>query len=563
MDRADEDRRANSATQALSRRANILRFLFRYRNSGVFAGLTLDPAMANEGIGEGSPDQFARDLEALGPTFVKLGQLLSTRPDIVPPAYASALERMQEHVAPIAYERVREVVEDDLGVRLSKAFAEFDTKPLGSASLAQVHRAVLHDGTEVAVKVQKPDIRRQLMSDLEVLRGIANAADRLTNVGRHVLFAEWLTEFSKIMMAELDYIAEAENLERFGQHLAPFPELWVPQPIWDLTSRRVLTMELVVGTKVNQISGVRRTEESMEPLAAALICGYLDQVFVHGEIHADPHPGNLRVTHDDRLAIFDLGMIAHVPPRQRDRLLKLLFAAVDGRGEQVAEEAIGLSTRLDDYDGQRFLREIGQLISRYAAHAASTSEGTVVTELVRIATACGLRTPPELSLLGKTLLNLDAVSRSLSPGLPVKPLLEEHLQRVMRARLRKSLSSANIASELMELQMLMREGPRKLTDILSLIASNRLQIRMMGLEESHLMENLQKIANRISAGVVTAALILASAQMMRIETQSRLWGYPTIALLLFLLAVGLGLGIVISAWLRDRRVGKHEERGPQ
>ena len=544
----------------LNRRTHILRLLLRYRNSGVFSGMRLDNVSRHDLPADGAPEQFVRELELLGPTFVKLGQMLSTRPDIVPPEFATALERMQEQVAPIPVERIRTAFEQELGVSVNRVFLDFDERPLGCASLAQVHRATLRDGTQVAVKVQKPEIAAQVRSDLGVLRGFAQAADRLTGLGRRVHFADWLAEFAKTLMAELDYQTEAENLVRFGQHLQPYPELWIPQPIWDLSGRRVLTLQLVQGTRVDAVSGLRRTEQSMAPLAGALIRGYLDQIFVHGEIHADPHPGNLRVTPDGRLAIFDLGMVAHVPPRLRERLLRLLFAAVDGRGEEVADETIALGTRLEDYDEERYLREVGQMIARYAAHA-NTTEGQVVLELVRIATATGLRTPPELSLLGKTLLNLEAVCRLLSPELEVRPVVERHLQHVMRARLRKSLSAANLASEAMELQSLLREGPRRFSDILSLVAENRLQMRVTGLEESRLMENLQKIANRVAAGIVTAALILASTQMMHIDTGLRLWGYPALALVLFLLAVTLGLGIVVSALLFDRRARAREERG--
>jgi len=544
----------------ISRRTQILRLLLRYRTSGVFSGLNLDPTVTAEVPADGNPEQFVRDLEALGPTFVKLGQMLSTRPDLVPPEFASALERMQEQVAPIPAERVREIFEEEIGVALGKVFSSFDEVPLGCASLAQVHMATLRDGREVAVKVQKPEIAAQVRSDLDVLRSFANAADRLTGLGRRVRFADWLNEFAKTLIAELNYEAEAENLVRFGQHLAPFPELWVPQPVWDFTSRRVLTMEMARGVRVDAIPPVRRTEQDMGAVASALIRGYLDQIFVHGEIHADPHPGNLRVTDDRRLAIFDLGMVAHVPPRLRERLLKLLFAAVDGRGEEVADETIALSTRLEDYDEERYLREVGQMIARYAAHD-TTTEGQVVLELVRIATATGLRTPPELSLLGKTLLNLEAVCRTLAPALDIRRVVERHLQSVMRARLRKSLSAANLASEAMEVQALLRDSPRRLSDILSLLAENRMQMKVTGLEESHLMENLQKIANRVAAGIVTAALILASTQMMRIPTEFRLWGYPAVAMVLFVLAVMLGLGIVLSALLFDRRARAREERG--
>jgi len=549
-----------SLVKGMNRRSQILRLLLRYRNSGVFSGMNLDARAVHDVPPEGNPEQFVTDLESLGPTFVKLGQMLSTRPDMVPVEFATALERMQENVAPIPVERVAAIIEQELGASVSKLFASFDPVPLGCASIAQVHRAELHDGRQVAVKVQKPEVAAQLRSDLEVLRSFALAADHLTQVGRRVRLRDWLNEFAKTLMQELDYQAEAENLQRFGQHLKPFKPLWVPQPIWDYCSHRVLTMELAQGVRVDMIPDVRRTEQPMAPLAAALIRGYVDQIFVHGEIHADPHPGNLRVTPAGRLAIFDLGMVAHMPPRLRERLLKLLFAAVDGRGEEVADEIIGISTRLEFFDEERYLRETGQIIARYAANS-SFSEGRVVLDLVRIATASGLRTPPELSLLGKALLNLETVCRLLSPDLDTRRIVEKQLQHVMRARLKKSLSAANLASEAMEMQQLLRDGPRKMTDILALLAENRLQMKVTGLEESRLMENLQKIANRVSAGIVTAALILAAAMMMKVDTGWHLFGYPAIAFTLMLIGVFLGLGIILSALIFDRRARSKEERG--
>jgi len=549
-----------SLVKGMNRRSQILRLLLRYRNSGVFSGMNLDARAVHDVPPDGNPEQFVTDLESLGPNFVKLGQMLSTRPDMVPVEFATALERMQENVAPIPVERVAAIIEQELGASVSKLFASFDPVPLGCASIAQVHRAELHDGRQVAVKVQKPEVAAQLRSDLEVLRSFALAADHLTQVGRRVRLRDWLNEFAKTLMQELDYQAEAENLQRFGQHLKPFKPLWMPQPIWDYCSHRVLTMELAQGVRVDMIPDVRRTEQPMAPLAAALIRGYVDQIFVHGEIHADPNPGNLRVTPDGRLAIFDLGMVAHMPPRLRERLLKLLFAAVDGRGEEVADEIIGISTRLEYFDEERYLRETGQVIARYAANS-SFSEGRVVLDLVRIATASGLRTPPELSLLGKALLNLETVCRLLSPDLDTRRIVEKQLQHVMRARLKKSLSKANLASEAMEIQQLLRDGPRKMTDILALLAENRLQMKVTGLEESRLMENLQKIANRVSAGIVTAALILAAAMMMKVDTGWHLFGYPAIAFTLMLIGVFLGLGIILSALIFDRRARSKEERG--
>lgn len=551
-----------------ARTAQIVRFLLKYRSAGVFTGFDADVLAQNDDPlpAEGRPEEFVADLEALGPTFIKIGQALSTRPDMVPPRYLAALERMQDHVAPVEFERIREVVEEELGVRLNKAFASFDEEPLGGASLAQVHRATLRNGREVAVKVQRPGILDQIHSDLESLNAVATRIDKATDIGRRVHFADWVHEFRKTLIAELDYRIEAENLERFGERFRQYPQLCVPQPVWDYTRRRVLTMELVTGTKVTEVSGLRRMDQDLESLAAALLRGYLDQVLVHGQIHADPHPGNLLLTPDGRLALFDLGMVAHVPPRQRDRLFQLLFAAVDGRGEDVVREAIAMGTRLEDFDENRYQREVGQLVAKFAAHrggAQGLSEGRLVLELTRLGTACGLRTPSELSMLGKTLLNLEIVCKSLAPNLDVKEVIEGHLDHVMRDRVRQSMSPARLAGELMDLQALLREAPRKVSDVLGLLAENRLQVRITGLEESRLMENLQKIANRITAGLVTAALIVASALLMQVETGARLFGYPAIAMVMFLIGSGLGLTIVISSLTRDRRAPSQEQTGPR
>lgn len=544
---------------AFDRSSRIMRFALKYYRAGVFGGGTRprpgDAAKARD---------FVDDLERLGPTFVKIGQSLSTRTDLVAPVYLDALRRMQDDVQPVDFLELKPLLEDSLGVRLSKAFATFDEQPLGAASLAQVHLATLHDGREVAVKIQRPGVSDLIQADMAVLDRFARGADRFTSIGHRMRFVDIVGEMQRALLAELDYLDEAESLERFRHRFEPYPELFVPAPIWDYTSHRVLTMEYVRGTKVTDISGLQRTEHDYGPLAAALLRGYLDQVFVHGEIHADPHPGNVLVTDDQRLALLDFGMVAHVPPRQRERLLKLVLAAVDGRGEDVASEAMAMSARLERFDEARYVHEVSQLVARYAVRSErlGLSEGRLLLELARIGTDCSLRMPPATTLLGKTMLNLEAVCGALDPELDVKAVVEGHTYGLMRKRLRASLSPRHLGMEALETQQILRGAPRKVADILSLIADNKLRVQLGGLEESHLMESLQKIANRISTGVITASLVVGAAMLARVETPHTLFGYPAFALILFVLAATLGVTLVVSALLSDRKVRPPEERGP-
>jgi ubiquinone biosynthesis protein len=543
----------------LTRTSRLLRFAMRYRHLGTPAG-----AGSHEQVDdtpEHDPEAFVRDLQELGPAFVKIGQTLSTRADLLPAPYLQALERLQDDVGPVPFDFIRDKVESELGLRLSKAFAQFDEAPLATASLAQVHAAVLRDGREVVVKVQRPGIADAIAGDLKILDNLAGAADRWTEQGRRVHFSTWLKEVGETLAEELDYLLEAENLRVFARHLAEYEGIVVPVPYPDFSSSHVLTMDRIVGSKVGQAIGLRRLEEPLGDLAEQLLHAYLDQIFMNGLVHADPHPGNVLLTRDNRIGLVDLGMVVRLNPRMRDALLKLLFAAVEGNGDHVADQCIELGEPLSMFDEEEWRRRCGRLIGRYATVGSGQEpEGQLMMELTRLSVDCGLRPPPEIALLGKTLLNLDNVARLLDPGIDVRGIVRARMQKLLPSRLLKIMSPAQATGQAFELAELLRDMPRQTRAVLNMLAENRFSVRVTGLEESKLLENLQKIANRISAGVVTAALIIGAALILNIDAGPKLLGYPALALLMFLFASVLGAILVISALRSDRSASKYGTR---
>lgn len=556
-------------TTRLSRYARIGAFLLRYRKAGLFSGLELDiqeAALADEeeAVKPGQPKQFVDDLEALGPTFIKVGQALSTRPDMVPAPYIAELERMQDDVAPVPVAQIRAIIEAELRVRIGALFACFDDTPLAAGSIAQVHAATLRDGREVVLKVQRPHIAQTLREDLAILENIAGAADRLTDIGRRYGFAGLVNELRHSLASELNFELEAENLRRFAENLQSYERLYVPLPLEDLCTTRVLTMQRVHGIKVTHIPPLRRIEHPLHEQARELLRAYLDQVFVHGLVHADPHPGNVLLMDDQRLALFDLGMVARLAPRTRHQLLKLMLGAISGNGDQVGEISETMGTALEDFRHSLYRRQVDQLVASYIGlHNSSRqfSEGRLVLELARVGASCGLRPPPELSILGKTLLNLEAVTSALDPGLDTRRVVEQHLQQVLRQQALGSLSPANLASEWLDVQELARHTPQHVAAILRTLAQNRLRVRIDGLEESHMMESLQKIANRISTGVIIAALVIAGALTSRMRGP-QLLGLPILSMLFILVAAVLGLSLIFSALRRDGKVDRAANRPP-
>jgi ubiquinone biosynthesis protein len=508
--------------------------------------------------------ELAKDLERLGPTYVKLGQLFSTRADLLPPAYLEALARLQDEVAPFPFETAAEIVTTELGVRMSKAFSEFDEVPIAAASLGQVHRAALRDGRPVAVKVQRPGIREQIADDLDAFQEIAQVLDKHTDVGSRYGLAQLVDEFRKSLLKELDYQKEAQNLILLRHHLEAFDRIVVPMPIEDYTTARVLTMEFIAGKKITSLSPLARLDIDGAHLAEQLFRAYLKQILVEGFFHADPHPGNVFVTEDGRIALIDLGMVARISSGLRDQLLKLVIATSEGNGDEAAEVVVRIGQRRPELDENELKRRVADLVVSFqGATVKELKMGRVIFELARVSGETGLRLPPELTMLGKTLLHLDEIGRALDPAFDPNASIRRNSADLFRERVQRSATPGGAVASLLEAKEFVQKLPDRVNRLLDLLSTNGMRVRVDAIDEGLLIEGLQKIANRIALGLVLAALIVGAALLMQVPTTFRIFGYPGLAMLFFLFAAAGGIALAVDVVVGDRRAAKTARQHPR
>jgi ubiquinone biosynthesis protein len=538
------------------RRYKDVAILFaKYANKNVIrqAGFSLDEP-GQENIATESASGLADDLEKLGPTFVKIGQLLSTRGDLLPPLYLEALSRLQDDVSPVPYDEIEKAVEEELGVRISKGFERFEREPLAAASLGQVHVATLRGGRPVAVKVQRPGIRQTVIDDIDSLQAIAEFLDEHSEFGRTYQPTTIVEQFRRSILRELDYKMEASQLAELRHNLAEFTRLKVPAVVEDYTTSRILTMDYFPGAKITALSGVVLTDLDGDVLAEELFRAYLKQILVDGFFHADPHPGNLLLTHDRNIAILDLGMVGRVPERTRDQLLHLLAGIGDGNGAQVAEAAMSIaSPREGAIDRVGFISAVEELVGVSKAQSLAKIEvGTVVLQVTKICADAGLRIPPEMTMLGKTLLNLDRVGAALSPNFDPPEAIRRHLTEISKSRVKDTFALSNLMGLLTEAKQFVGQFPARMNRLLDLLADNKLRVKVDSIDEKALIVGLQKVANRITLGLILAALIVGSSQLARIPTHFQIFGYPGLAMVFFLLAAIGSVMLFVQIMFKDR-----------
>jgi predicted unusual protein kinase regulating ubiquinone biosynthesis (AarF/ABC1/UbiB family) len=415
----------------------------------------------------------------------------------------------------------------------------------------------LRDGREVVVKVQRPEIREQIVTDLEALQQVAQFMDLHTELGKRYEFENMLSDLRKSLLRELDFKLEAANLTTFADKLAEFDNIVVPTPVDDFTTSRVLTMDYIEGRKITSLSPLRLIEIDGPSLASELFYAYLKQILIDGFFHADPHPGNVLLTDDGCLALVDLGMVGRSQGEFQSKLLRLLLAISEGRGDDAARVSIQMGEPKEKFDEAAFTHRVSDLVGLHVEAPVSRIEaGSIVFEIARISADCWFRLPPEFTMIAKTLLNLDRIVMTLDPSFNPNAAIRSRASEILQRDLLKSIAPGNLMNNAVELKEFVEKLPSRLNKILDTIGNNKLSVDVNAIDEKILLDGLQKVANRITLGLVVAALIVGAAMLMRIETSFRIFGYPGLAMILFLLAAAAGVLLSVSILITDEKPDK-------
>ncbi len=502
-----------------------------------------------------TPEELVEDLKDMGPTYIKLGQLLSTRPDLLPDEYLEALATLQDDVSPVPFDEVQSIIEKELGTKISKAFNSFDEKPLASASIGQVHRAELRSGKPVAVKVQRPGIAKRFLDDLDTLDELTALAVKHLEAAKTYALDEVFAELRRILINELDYKKEAQNLIKLKKNLAQYEHLIIPEPILDYSSTKVLTMEFVGGKKITSLSPLRQMENDFSEHVEELVEAYLQQIINDGFAHADPHPGNIKFTDDNKIALIDLGMVARFSPQLQENLMELLLAISRSNGEKTAQILLKMSELDEHSQKKQFVKTVSDVIMESDNSLAKDLQtGRILIQLNRLALNTHIKLPVEINILGKILLNLDQIVALLDPEFDLRVAIQKNVHEIMRKKMISELKPENFFGTLIESKHFLERMPERMNRISENLANNEFRLKIDAIDEKRVTDGFQKVANRITLGLIVAAMIIGASMLMQIPSDFQIFGYPGLAMLFFLLAAAGALVISYVIIFRDENL---------
>ena len=502
----------------------------------------------------GMPQRLRKALEELGPTFIKLGQVLSTRPDLLPPEYIAELAKLQDTVPPEPWASIREQIEAELGAPPEQRLGTFDPEPIAAASLAQVHTATLPDGVEVVLKVQRPGIQKTIETDLEIVQDVAALLQERTPLGELYDLPRIAEEFATTLRAELNFRREGQNADRFREAFTDEPYLHIPVIHWDYTTRRLLVMERLRGIKIDNFEALDAAGYDRSRIARHAARMIIEEVLEKGFFHADPHPGNFVVMTGEVIGAMDFGMVGYLSQSTQADLIRLYIALIEGDVESVVDQLIRMGAVRGELDRAALRQDLSRLIRKYRGMPlGDIRTAEAINEAMPIAFRHRLQLPPDLWLLGKTLGMMEGIGKELDPEFNIFTFSEPYVRRfVLKLASPRSwgLPLVKGTADWIDLMQMM---PRVGTQLLTRAESGDLEIRIRHEGLPRALTRLDRLANRLSLSVLLAALIVGLALVIPAFNLAERGGLATVLVIAsFAGASLLGLWLAFSIW-RSRK----------
>ena len=490
------------------------------------------------------PDHLRLALEELGPTFVKLGQILSTRPDLLPPDYRSELAKLQDAAPPVAADRIRSEITHELDRDPEDIFSAFDFEPLAAASIGQAHAATLHDGTEVVVKIRRPGASDQIDQDLEILHNLAVRASRRWEAADDYDLLGLVDEFAATLRSEVDYLREGRSAERFAVNFADDPEVHIPRVSWETTTSRVLTLERIRGIKISDLPALDAAGTDRRALAERATRVTAQMVFRDGFFHADPHPGNFFIEPGGRIGIIDFGMVGVLDEHLRDQLAVLLVTLTRRDADAACSALLDLGFAKARVDRQSLRNDLEALLARYAGLAVGEIQlGRAIDDALTLMRRHRLRVPRDVVLLLKMVVMNEGMAAELDPGFRLGDVLAPYARDLVARQLSPAALAQRFARASIDAARLGVELPGQIRELLATLERGGVEVRLPPDELAAILARAERLGNRLVAGVIAAAFIDALPQLMAVDPQRwRARQNP-------LLAIGFGAAGTLAAYV--------------
>ncbi|MBN1296641.1 AarF/ABC1/UbiB kinase family protein [bacterium] len=493
-------------------------------------------------------------LEELGPTFIKFGQILSTRPDIVPETFIIELRKLREDNRPLPYPSIRKALEESLGDRIENVFSTLDEKPIATASIGQVHSGVLRTGEKVVVKIRRPGIERIVRNDLDILNSLAAVLSRRIEEMASFDPEGLVREFEKTILREMDFSIEAMNMERFRQNLASEQNMAIPHVYWQYSSRSVIVMEKLRGIRMESADALRAAGHDPEQLAVEGMRVFFRQVLEFGLFHADPHPGNVLALPDGRIGLIDFGMIGRLDPQTSEHLGSLIMNIIQRDYDRMLISLRKLGFEFDELGSPDLRRELMEIVEVYYGRPLrSIGIGDLLSKLIETIMHHRVKLPGGFLTLIRAMVISEGVGRQLFPGIDVIAISEPMIRKIVRAQNDPLKLAEEMMTALGDLRHTATVLPRYMEILFQRLLRGKLRIEFSHTNLDRFYREIERTGNRLSFSIVVAALILGSSIIMYSRLGPFIFGYPALGVIGYMLAALLGIGLLINI-IRSGRV---------